>query len=195
MAAPHISPPELADAKQAMRQLALAAREAWDPVAAGLALTQQVLRWGKLPVAGAVVSGFWPIGREIDIRPLLLALHDRGHPIVLPITPKRGNPLSFGRWRPGDVLAAERFGTFRPVGEPAVPDFLLVPLLAFDRRGHRLGYGAGYYDRTLAGLPGRYALGVAYAEQEVAEVPAGPDDVALDAVATDSGVITCKDSP
>jgi 5-formyltetrahydrofolate cyclo-ligase len=193
MAAPHISPPDLADAKQAMRRVALAAREAWDPVAAGLALTQHVL-WGeKSPPPGAVVSGFWPIGREIDIRPLLLALHQRGHAIVLPVTPKRGNPLTFRLWRPGDVLEPERFGTFRPVGDPAVPDFLLVPLLAFDRRGHRLGYGAGFYDRTLAGLPGRYALGVAYAGQEVPEVPAGPSDVALDAVATDNGVVTCKE--
>jgi 5-formyltetrahydrofolate cyclo-ligase len=194
MAAPHTSLPDLADAKQAMRQRALAAREAWDPVAAGLALTQHVLR-GEKPPPGSVVSGFWPIGREIDIRPLLLALHERGHPIVLPVTPKRGNPLSFRLWRPGDVLEPERFGTFRPTGDPAVPDVLLVPLLAFDRRGHRLGYGAGFYDRTLAGLPGHYALGVAYAAQEVPEVPAGPSDVALDAVATDSGVISCKDDP
>ena len=192
MAAQHIPSPDLADAKQAMRQRALAAREAWDPVAAGLALTQHVLL-GAMPPPGAVVSGFWPIGHEIDIRPLLLALHERGHPIVLPVTPKRGNPLTFRLWRPGDVLQPERFGTFRPIGEPAVPDFLLVPLLAFDRRGHRLGYGAGFYDRTLAGLPGRYALGVAYAAQEVPEVPIGPSDVALDAVATDSGVIVCKE--
>ncbi len=192
MAAPHMSPADLADAKQAMRRLALAAREAWDPVAAGLALSQHVLR-DRPPPPGAVVSGFWPIGREIDIRPLMLALHQRGHKIVLPVTPKRGNPLSFRLWRPGDVLQPERFGTFRPVGDPAVPDFLLVPLLTFDRRGHRLGYGAGFYDRTLAGLPARYALGVAYAGQEVPEVPAGPSDVALDAVATDNGVISCKD--
>jgi 5-formyltetrahydrofolate cyclo-ligase len=191
MAAPRTSSPELADAKQAMRRLALAAREAWDPVAAGLALTRVVLRDAP-PPAGAVVSGFWPIGGEIDIRPLLLALHAQGHAVVLPVTPKRGNPLSFRRWRPGDVLQPERFGTFRPIGEEAVPDFLLVPLLAFDRRGHRLGYGAGFYDRTLAGLPrGRYALGVACAGQEVPEVPAGPSDVALDAVATDNGVIVC----
>jgi 5-formyltetrahydrofolate cyclo-ligase len=171
-----------------MRQRALAAREAWDPAAAGAALTQHVLR-DRPPPPGSVVSGFWPIGREIDVRPLLLALHERGHPIVLPVTPKRGNPLSFRLWRPGDVLEKERFGTFRPTGDPMAPDFLLVPLLAFDRRGHRLGYGAGFYDRTLATLPGRYALGVAYAGQEVPEVPAGDTDVALDAVATDNGVI------
>jgi 5-formyltetrahydrofolate cyclo-ligase len=193
MAAPHIFPGDLADAKQAMRRLALAAREAWDPVAAGAALAWHVLREAP-PPPGAVVSGFWPIGQEIDIRPLLLSLHERGHPVVLPVTPKRGNPLSFRRWRPGDTLQPERFGTFRPTGEEMVPGFLLVPLLAFDRRGHRLGYGAGYYDRTLAGLPGgKYALGVAYAAQEVPEVPAGPADMALDAVATDSGVIFCKD--
>lgn len=193
MAAPHTSFPDLAGAKQAMRQRMLTAREAWDPVAAGLALTQHVLRGGKSPPPGAVVAGFWPIGREIDIRPLLLALHERGHKIALPVTPKRGNPLTFRLWRPGDVLEQERFGTFRPVGQSAVPDFLLAPLLAFDRRGHRLGYGAGFYDRTLAGLPGRYALGVAFAGQEVPAVPAGPDDVALDAVATDTGVIACKE--
>jgi 5-formyltetrahydrofolate cyclo-ligase len=173
----------------------LAAREAWDPVTAGLALTRVVLR-DRPPPPGAVVSGFWPIGREIDIRPLLLALHERGHKVVLPVTPKRGNPLTFRLWRPGDVLQPERFGTFRPIGDEAVPDFLLVPLLAFDRRGHRLGYGAGFYDRTLAGLPeGRDALGVAYAGQEVPEVPAGPTDMRLDAVATDNGVIFCKDDP
>jgi 5-formyltetrahydrofolate cyclo-ligase len=175
-----------------MRQLALAAREAWDPAASGLALTRHVLSEHS-PPPGAVVSGFWPIGQEIDIRPLLVALLERGHPIVLPVTPKRGNPLTFRLWRPGDVLQPERFGTFRPVGDEAVPDFLLVPLLAFDRRGHRLGYGAGFYDRTLAGLPGRYALGVAYAGQEVPQVPAGPSDMALDAVATDNGVISCKE--
>jgi 5-formyltetrahydrofolate cyclo-ligase len=190
MAAPHSAFPDLADAKQAMRQRAMVAREAWDPLAAGLALAGHVLR-DRPPPPGAVVSGFWPIGGEIDVRPLLLALHVRGHKIVLPVTPKRGNPLSFRLWLPGDVLQPERFGTARPIGVAAVPDFLLVPLLAFDRRGHRLGYGAGFYDRTLAGLPGRSTLGVAYAGQEVPEVPAGPSDVALDAVATDNGVISC----
>ena len=91
------------------------AREAWDPVAAGLALTQHVLR-ERPPPPGAVVSGFWPIGREIDIRRLLLALHERGHAIVLPVTPKRGNPLSFRRWRPGDVLQPERVRHLSPGG-------------------------------------------------------------------------------
>ena len=190
MEAPH-SPPELIEAKRAARERALAARASWDP-AVGAALAEHVLR-EMPPPAGAVVSGFWPMGQEIDIRPLLIALHERGHRIVLPETPKRGNPLIFRLWTPGAVMIAERFGTQRPDGEMLAPDFLLVPLLAFDRRGNRLGYGAGYYDRTLAGLPGRTRLGVAYAAQELDEVPAGPYDARLDAVATERGVIRCKE--
>jgi len=194
MAAPHIASPDLIEAKRALRQRMLVAREAWDPAAAGLALMRHVLA-EIAPPAGAVVSGFWPIGQEIDIRPLLHTLHERGHPIALPVTPRRGNPLSFRLWRPGDVLEQEKFGTFRPTGEPAVPSFLLVPLLAFDRRGHRLGYGAGFYDRTLAALAGtRYALGVGYAGQEAPEVPAGPTDIRLDAVATDRGILRVMES-
>jgi 5-formyltetrahydrofolate cyclo-ligase len=190
MAAPHSSV-DLIEAKRAARERALAARVAYDP-ACGAVLTSHVLR-EVAPPAGAVVSGFWPMGQEIDIRPLLHALHERGHPIVLPETPKRGNPLIFRLWHPDDVLVHERFGTMRPTGEARLPDFLLVPLLAFDRHGSRLGYGAGYYDRTLATLPGRFRLGVAYAAQELDEVPSGPYDARLDAVATERGVIFCKD--
>jgi len=190
MAAPHLSP-DLIEAKRAVRQRMLAAREAWDP-ALGVAVGEHVLREAP-PSAGAVVSGFWPIGQEIDIRPLLLALHEGGHRIVLPETPKRGNPLIFRLWHPGAAMVPERFGTSRPDGPVLAPDFLLVPLLAFDRRGYRIGYGAGYYDRTLAGLPGRFRLGVAYSAQELDEVPAGPYDERLDAVATELGVISCKD--
>lgn len=76
----------------------------------------------------------------------------------------------------------------RPVGEPGVPDMLLVPLLAWDGQGRRLGYGGGYYDRTLAALPGCRTIGCAYAAQQVAEVPAGPHDRPLDAVATEEGL-------
>ena len=189
MVAPHIIS-ELDEAKRAMRQRALAARAACDPAASGAALAARVLAECP-PPAGAVVSGFWPIGEEIDIRPLLHRLHERGHTVVLPVTPKRGNPLTFRTWHPGDVLQAERFGTFRPVGEAAEPDFLLVPLLAFDRLGYRLGYGAGFYDRTLASLPRHFALGVAYAIQQVDAVPVGPHDRRLHAVATEDGVIFC----
>jgi 5-formyltetrahydrofolate cyclo-ligase len=141
------------------------------------------------PPPGAVVAGFWPIGVEIDIRVLLIALHERGHPVLLPETPPRGNPLIFRHWQPGIAMIAERFGTSRPDGEVRVPDWLFVPLLAFDRGGRRLGYGGGYYDRTLAGLPGAVAVGCAYAAQELDVVPAGEYDARLAAVATECGVI------
>jgi 5-formyltetrahydrofolate cyclo-ligase len=112
---------------------------------------------------------------------------------VLPVTPKRGQPLTFRHWHPGDIMERERFGTMRPAGRPTglelVPDVLLIPLLAFDAAGRRLGYGGGFYDRTLAGLPGRFRLGCAYAAQQVDEVPAGPYDMTLDAVATECGVV------
>jgi len=198
MVAPHSSP-DIDAAKRAMRLRSMAEREACDPTAAGKAVTALVLR-DCPPPAGAVVSGFWPLDGEIDIRPLLLALHNQAHTIVLPVTPKRGSPLTFHVWRPGDAMVAERFGTMRPAGRPAgeaqwgtqpAPDFLLVPLLAFDRHGGRLGYGAGYYDRTLPLLSPCFALGCAFAAQEVPEVPMGPDDVRLDAVVTEREVIRC----
>ncbi len=143
------------------------------------------------PPPGTVVAGFWPIGTEIDILPLLTALSSAGHPIALPVTPPRGNPLTFRLWRPGDTLVAERFGTRRPPDSAptAAPGWLLVPLLAFDAAGNRLGYGGGYYDRTLAQLPDAIAVGCAYEAQRVDAVPTGPYDARLDAVATERRVI------
>ncbi|HEX4367314.1 MAG TPA: 5-formyltetrahydrofolate cyclo-ligase, partial [Rhodopila sp.] len=120
-----------------------------------------------------------------------LALHARGHCIALPVTPKRGDALTFRGWQPGDVMVPERFGTLRPIGELLIPDMLLIPLLAFDANGGRLGYGGGFYDRTLAALPGRFRLGCAFAAQQVDSVPVGPYDVRLDAVATENGIIRC----
>jgi 5-formyltetrahydrofolate cyclo-ligase len=119
------------------------------------------------------------------------ALHGRGHPVALPQTPPRGNPLIFRLWHPGMAMLPEPFGTARPSGEVVRPDWLLVPLLAFDRGGHRLGYGGGFYDRTLAALPGAVAVGCAYACQEVDAVPVAAHDARLHAVATERGVIPC----
>jgi 5-formyltetrahydrofolate cyclo-ligase len=180
----------LHELKAEARRLALARRAEMDP-ALGARLAVHVLREVP-PPSGAVVAGFWPMGPEIDIRPLLHALAERGHAIALPVTPKRGQPLAFRRWRPGDTLARGPMGTSQPApeAEALTPDWLLVPLLAFDRAGNRLGYGAGYYDRTLAGLPGARRIGCAYACQMLDEVPAGPDDVPLHAVATEDGIFT-----
>ena len=183
----------LQDKKAALRRLMLAGRAALaaDAPAAGEALMAHVLRKAP-PPPGAVVAGFWPMGMEIDVRPLLLAPHGRGHALALPFTPPRGEALRFRAWAPADSLARGPIGTQYPAAEAEVaPDWLLVPLLAFDRRGGRLGYGGGYYDRTLALLSGAGRIGVAYAGQEIAEVPMGCDDIRLPAIATERGVIAC----
>jgi 5-formyltetrahydrofolate cyclo-ligase len=191
MAAPRSPLPNeaLDEAKRRARAAALERRLGCDP-ALGAALARHVLASGiALP---PIVSGFWPLAQEIDIRPLLHALHQRGHRIALPATPKRGNPLIFHEWQPGAAMLPEPFGTSRPDGPVLVPDLLFVPLLAFDRHGHRLGYGGGYYDRTLATLPGRPAIGCAFAAQEIDAVPAGPHDIRLAAIATEHGLMRCE---
>lgn len=187
MAAPHFGLTGLAERKRAARTMALIGRQALDPALGG-ALGARLLA-EMPPPEGAAVAGFWPIEGEIDIRPLLEALHRRGHAVLLPETPARGNPLIFRHWAPGMAMVTERFGTMRPTGGIIAPDWLLVPLLAFDRAGRRLGYGGGYYDRTLAELPRAVAIGCGWAAQEVAEVPAGPLDVKLHAIATEREVV------
>lgn len=190
MAAPH-SPDELKLAKRQAREMARAVRASCDP-ALGERLGEHFLAEFQLPPA-SVVAGFWPLPSEVDIRPLLTALHGRGHRVVLPVTPPKGLPLTFLPWRPGAELIPGRFGTSAPAGGiEATPTIVLVPLLAFDRAGRRLGYGGGYYDRTLAALPGAPAVGCAFAAQEVDAVPAGDYDARLQAVATENGLIVCK---
>ena len=143
---------------------------------------------------GAIVAGFWPLPGEIDIRPLLLALLGRGHVVLLPETPPAGQTLPFRQWRPGMTMRLGRFGTEHPDGPLGTPTHLLVPLLAFDARCRRLGYGAGYYDRTIAALPGIRTMGCAFAAQQVDVVPVLPHDAPLDAVATEAGVILRSES-
>jgi len=141
----------------------------------------------------AVVSAYWPGRSEFDVRPLLLALHARGHALALPVVVARGTPLLFRRWRPGEALEAKPFGLQEPraaAGELA-PTVLLVPYLAIDRDGYRVGYGAGFYDRTLTTLRAQrrvLAVGVGYAAQEVERLPHDGYDERLDASVTEEGV-------
>jgi 5-formyltetrahydrofolate cyclo-ligase len=177
---------DLAAKKIALRTEAMGLRAGCDP-ALGTLLAEHVMR-DCAPPPGAVVAGFWPMAHEIDILPLLNALAGAGHEICLPETPKMGLPLIFRKWQPGEALVEGRFGTMHPLGKVSQPDFVLVPLLAFDARGNRLGYGGGYYDRTLAGLPDAFRLGCAFAAQEFSEVPVEATDLRLHAVATELGV-------
>lgn len=186
---------DLQAAKARARAQALALRSGCDP-ALGAQLGAHLLAHMP-PPPGAVVSGFWPIGEEIDIRPLLQTLHARGHSVLLPETPGRGKPLLFRHWTPQTRMIEERFGTLYPDGPTGTPSWMLIPLLAFDRKGHRLGYGGGFYDRTLAELraatpQGVTTIGCAYAAQRLDAVPAGDYDARLDAIATEDGVLLCE---
>ncbi|HEY2876808.1 MAG TPA: 5-formyltetrahydrofolate cyclo-ligase [Reyranella sp.] len=138
----------------------------------------------------AIVSGFWPMAEELDIRPLMIELINQGCQIALPVVVAKKQPLVFRAWRPGDPLEAGAFGTLQPTARRAVvePEVLIVPLLAVDEEGWRLGYGGGFYDRTLEALRARKrvaAIGVGFNEQVVPEVPHDPNDQRLDWLLTD----------
>ena len=182
----------LIDDKRTLRSAMLAWRsgleEAERRVAAdGLLATLRRERPIETP---AVVSGFWPIKEEIDIRPLMIELSNQGCQLALPVVQGKGLPLVFRAWRPGDPLEAGVFGTLQPSAKREVmePDALIVPLLACDEEGWRLGYGGGFYDRTLAGLRAKKvitAVGVGFNDQLVPQVPHGPSDQRLDWLLTD----------
>jgi 5-formyltetrahydrofolate cyclo-ligase len=141
---------------------------------------------------GAVISGFWPIRSEADIRPLMHRLRTRGARLCLPVVLDR-ETIVFRELVAGAPVIKTGFGTTGPAPDAAVldPDILLVPLSAFDDNGHRIGYGAGHYDRAIDRLKGKgrdpRLIGIAFDCQEVASVPAEPHDVALDAILTESG--------
>jgi 5-formyltetrahydrofolate cyclo-ligase len=189
----HHTDPALAAEKAALRAAALALR-AHQPAEASGAVARHVLATLTFPEASRI-GGVWPLPGELDLRPLWHDLHARGHTILLPQTPPRGEPLVFRRWAPGCTMVLERFGTRRPEGDIAVPMLIFVPLLAFDAAGHRLGYGGGYYDRTLAAHPGVPAVGVAFAALRVPRVPAGPWDQPLPMIISERGVEVDRQGP
>lgn len=140
----------------------------------------------------AIVSGFLAIREEINPEPLMADLHAKGHKLALPVMEGKGLPLIMRLWAPGDEMMTVKWGIVEPLPDkPAVdPDVLIVPLLAFDKRGYRLGYGGGFYDRTLARLRAVkpvITVGVAYDEQEVDVVPTDVYDQQLDWMLTPSG--------
>ena len=123
------------------------------------------------------------------MRPLMQALAQQGHALCLPCTPRKGKPLIFRAWQIGQKLKAGPYGTREPYPDvtEVLPDFVLVPLLAFNESGERLGYGGGFYDRTLTHIRSQhevFACGVAFAAQEAKHIPTGPYDVALDGILT-----------
>ena len=139
---------------------------------------------------GRIIGGYWPLPGELDIRPLLTACHAQGHELALPCTPRKGYPLTFRRWTPQDDLKAGPYGTREPYSEKEelLPSLVLVPLLAFTKHGERLGYGGGFYDRTLVKLKETdevFACGIAYAAQEAASLPTDEFDQRLDGILTD----------
>ncbi|MFN3869221.1 MAG: 5-formyltetrahydrofolate cyclo-ligase [Hyphomicrobiaceae bacterium] len=165
-------------------------------VAAGQAIGARGLSPIEIP-ACAAVSAFLAIGEEIDPLPLMRRLWADGHEIALPVMIGKALPLVFRRWREGEPLGEVQWGIREPLpnAPEMVPDVMLVPLLAFDRRGFRLGYGGGFYDRSIArvrALKPLVTVGIAYDELEVDAVPHNAYDQPLDWVLTPSGPILCR---
>ena len=185
----------LDEQKRRLRAEAKARRAA--AAAANGTAAEEVCRNLKAAVpipAGAVVAAYWPMGSELDPRPLMTELASDGHPLALPVVVAPARPLVFRAWSPGDALEPAAFDTRVPgAGKPELsPAVILAPLLAFDRRGYRLGYGGGFYDRTLGDLRADgqvLAVGLAYAAQEVPAVPHDPNDERLDWIVTEAEAI------
>jgi len=180
--------------KAELRAIALAKRDALSDeqrAAAAEAIARRGLPFEIAP--GMIVSGYSPIRSEIDPAPLRRKLAEQGVKLALPAVLARGKSLAFRAWSPDDRLMLGPLGILEPspAAAEAVPDIMLVPLAAFDPLGHRIGYGAGHYDYTLAHLRKMKAItavGIGFAAQQIKAVPALPHDVALDYVLTEKKV-------
>jgi 5-formyltetrahydrofolate cyclo-ligase len=180
------------DAKAALRRTAQARRAALRPeerTQAARAAAQHFAAHVNL-APREIVAVYWPIRDELDCRPVMALLVDAGQPLCLPVVVGSEAPLQLRLWASGAPLYPAGFGTLAPeeAAQLVEPDVIVMPLLGFDRLGTRLGYGGGYYDRTLAILTKRPRLvGYAFACQEIDSVPRDPHDVPLDAVVTEAG--------
>jgi len=186
-----ITPKEL---KRQLRAEALGRRDGLDPswrIEAALGMAERAAEIDVAP--GGVVSGFWPIRSEVDVRPLMFALREQGARLALPAILDR-QTIVFRELVRGAPLIDMGFGTAGPGEEAEIldPALMLVPLAAFDARGHRIGYGGGYYDRAIARLDTKgmrpRLVGVAFDCQEVPAVPDEGHDVRLESVLTESGL-------
>lgn len=185
---------DIAEAKKKLRVRAMERRrdahEAAGPDA-GEKLAHNVVATGLIGQTD-VVSGFWSMGDEIDLLPLLTSLSKNGVVCVLPVLETKAAPLLFREWHPGIEMRRASFGMMEPTEKSPrrMPSVVLAPLLAFDAEGFRIGYGGGYYDRTLAALRAAgpvTVIGVGYEAQEVAEVPRDHFDQPLDWIVTEIG--------
>jgi 5-formyltetrahydrofolate cyclo-ligase len=184
-----------ADKKRELREAAIARRDLMPPDDRVRAARK--IAASAFPVAvpeGAIVSGFSPIKTEFNPLPLMRVLAKAGARFALPKVMGRGKPLSLRAWNFGEPLVSGVWGIREPGPEaPEVaPDILLVPFAAFDRAGYRIGYGAGYYDMTLAGLRAKkkiVAIGIGFALQEVEKVPVEAHDERLDYILTEAGLV------
>jgi 5-formyltetrahydrofolate cyclo-ligase len=196
----HSTPEATKNAKAQLRRDALARREAL-PVQARQAAAEAIAA-RAFPVAvapGTIVSGFMPLKSEINPLPLMRKLADARASFALPVVAGRGKPLTMRAWTWGEPLVAGVWGIREPPPGAAEvdPDVVLVPLLAFDRAGYRIGYGAGYYDLTLAQLRAKKpitAVGIAFAAQEIETVPRTAFDARLDLVLTETEIIDFRNA-
>jgi 5-formyltetrahydrofolate cyclo-ligase len=186
--------------KAELRAAALAARDAL-PVAERAAAAEAIAA-RPFPVqiaAGMIISGFFPIRSEINPLPLMRRLAAAGAGLALPVVAGRGKPLILRAYAFGDPLISGQWGIREPAADApeVVPDVMLVPLAAFDPSGHRIGYGAGYYDMTIAkarALKPVTAIGIAFSAQEISQVPATPRDERLNLVLTEHEVIDFRNT-
>jgi len=180
----------IAAQKQTARNAAMAVRKAAHAAGAGEAAAGHVLAWLESVPEVRSVSGYMPIHTELDIMPLMRALHGRGYVLSVPVIIGKAMPLRFRAWTPESQMVRGPFGAMVPEsGDWLRPDLLLCPMLAFDACGQRMGYGGGFYDRSIAELAPVRTLGFAYAAQQVESLPHEPTDMPLEGVATEAGIV------
>jgi len=188
-------PISLVTTKAQQRTAALARRDAL-AVSERRAAAQKIAQ-RRFPVPfgeGTVIAGYSPVRSECDPVPLMRSLAGKGAQLALPVVEPKDKTLSFAEWRQGEQLAAGPFGILQPRASAldVEPDIVLVPLVGFDRSGHRIGYGVGYYDRALKGLRAKrpvIAVGIAFAIQEIDSIVADANDQRLDLVLTEREMV------